>query len=36
MGTMHMTLKIQCASLISNFIHAHYYKGHKGHIKKIL
>ena len=33
MDTMHMTLKIQCASLISNFIHAHYYK---GHIKKFL
>ena len=36
MDTMHMTLKIQCASLISNFIHARYYKGHKGHIKNIL
>ena len=36
MDTMHMTLKIQCASLITDFIHAHYYIGHKGHIKKIL
>ena len=29
-----MTSKIQCASLISSFIHAHCYIGHKGHIKR--